>query len=164
MGIDVSVSNNADETAGEGQEAPQGDPIATLAAEAVQDAAETGAAVDVLAAEVQQVAEEVTQVAAQAVDYTEQFTRIDTWQQSTGALLTSLMEAQARMMETQEAMSLAVSGLLTPPNLSAQDVDGTPTIAPANGATPSDPVDNLPVQQAEAVIQAVEEKAKRQWV
>lgn len=157
MSMEVTVSNEGV------SDTPPGDPVATLAAEAVQSAAEAEAALVVIESQVEQVAAEVEAVAEKAVDFAAHFLRVDEWMQQTGQLLTQMVEAQAQMMENQTALSLAMSSPMIPPNLSEQAVDGIPTIVPASDASPSDPVAELPVAQAEAVLENLEQKVTR-WI
>lgn len=146
-------------------DAPTADPVATLAADAVQASADASAQADA-ATEAAAAAENV---AAAAVE------QIETFETETKKCLSELT-TQVQMMSQQQADSLSqihnlnqalaeVLNLLTPPPTSEpENVDGTPEIAPAPSATPSEAADPQTLtQEAEAVAEKVA-RAPLTWI
>lgn len=142
---------------------PPSDPVADLTVGAVAAATHAEAIVEIVEAKVEEVAAVVEIVAQETGHQINQLTEVKEWQTKAEVSIQTLLESQVKMMEGMEALSLAVSGLLTPPNMSAQDVDDIPMIAPVSDALPSDPVLALPVQPVEQVLEKSARKIK-EWI
>lgn len=136
------------------------DPVAVLTVDAVGAATHAEAVAEIVAEKVDEVAAVVESVADLSQHQTNELFEVKEWQSKTEGVLTTLLESQAKMMEQMEALALAVTALSIQPALLEQDEDGTPTIAPASDALPSDPAQALPVAQVE---QALEKAVKRVW-
>lgn len=157
--MDINVSTETPPAALE----PSSDPVATLTVDAVAAATHAEAIVEIVEEKVDEVAAVVEMVAQETGQQINQLIEVKEWQSKTEGVLQTLLDSQIKMMEQQEALSLALAGLLTPPHLSEQVADGTPMIAPVNDALPSDPAQALPVQQAEQVLEKSARKI-RDWI
>ena len=150
------------ETQPETQE-PVAEAAAPLIVEAVTQSAHAEAVAEIVEEKIDVVETTVETVAETTTENATQLAEVSEWQTKVEGLLATLLDSQVKMMESQTAFNLAMSAQTIPRNSFVLDAEGTPTIAPANDASPSDPALELPVQPA---LEALESQARkvRAWI